>query len=39
MTENSDYIKGLLTNDKTIISEIYDAYYPRIQSMVPLIFN
>jgi len=34
MAEDQSYIKGLLTNDKTVMNEIYNAYYPRIQAMV-----
>lgn len=34
MTEGQSYINGLITNNKTIINEIYDTYYPRIQAMV-----
>jgi len=34
MSESQTYINGLLTDDKAIISQIYDTYYPRIQAMI-----
>ncbi len=34
MSNDQSYINALLNNDKTIITEIYDTYYPKIQIMI-----